>query len=684
MIRLFSRFVIVLLFAAPEVFAQETPAVRLHPGRPVSDSLSSDDVHTYAIDLDAGQFVYGEANQKTVDVVVTLYAPDKSVITKIDGPAVGPEVLQFESETAGEYRIEVAPFEKAQGRYTIELQRVEPLAKTPEARVDQLMAAFDGDDVPGGVVAVIKDGEIVFSESYGMANLTHSIPFSVETRTNIGSTSKQFTAFAIALLEAQGKLSLDDDIREHIPELPDFGKTVTLRHLLTHTSGYREFLNTLALTGRRLDEGDFVARDELIDIVKRQPALQNDPGAEWNYNNTGFGLLTVVVERVTGETFPAWMKDNVFRPLGMNDTFVRSHQAEIISNSAQGYTPAEDGGYRNAGDLGGAMGAGGIYTTVGDLAKWIRNFETAEVGGDSVIQAMTAPFVLTGGDTTSYGLGLFVDEQRGLERIQHGGADIAHRSMLMYFPEIDGGVITLSNNSTFPGGIPQEVAEAFFEEQMDPADAEPADTESATAEVFDPKSYDPQTFDDVAGSYALDAAPNFVMTFMREDSTLYTQATGQPRVEIVPTSDSTFKLLVVDASLTFHREADGSVTSLTLHQNGDHRAHRIDDAGDELTAAEYEAYAGVYYSEELEIYYALAMEDSALVLRHRRLDDIKLNPTKKDVFSGGFPVAEVSFERDKDGRVTGFTVSNVRTRGVRFERVSDTTSAASAAPAQND
>jgi CubicO group peptidase (beta-lactamase class C family) len=216
----------------------------------------------------------------------------------------------------------------------------------------QLFARFDRPGVPGAVVGVVRDGELVFARGYGRASLRHDVPFTTRTPTNIGSTSRQFTAFAIQLRAERGALSLDDDVREHLPELKDFGKTVTVRHLLTHTSGYREFLNLLAMGGRRLDY-DYVDRSELVDIVQRQPELQNAPGAEWNYNNTGYGLLAEIVAKVGGMPFPAWMRENVFEPLGMDDTMVRTEPGTIVPGAAMGYVQGR-GGFQEASDLGGA------------------------------------------------------------------------------------------------------------------------------------------------------------------------------------------------------------------------------------------------------------------------------------------------------------------------------------------
>lgn len=657
------------ILGSPDLHAQEAPArepTRLSVGQVLADSLPPEGSHIYLAELGADWFVYGEAHQETLDVAVEITGPDGERVARVDGPSRGPELFQFDTEAAGDYRIEVEPVEEETGRYTLALIRAEPVATEADARVDQLMARYERQDAPGGVVGVVRNGELVFARAYGMANLTHDVPFTSGTLSNIGSTSKQFTAFAIALLAHRGALSLDDDIREHVPELPEFDHTVTLRNLLTHTSGYREFLNTLALAGRRIDQGDHIERDELIRIVQRQPELQNEPGTEWNYNNTGFGLLTLVVERITDQPFPEWMEENVFEPLEMEHTVVRAHPRQIIPNSAQGYVPADGGGWREAGDLGAAMGAGGIYTTVADLARWIDNLETARLGGEDVIETMTTRFVLTDGDTTDYGLGLMIDEHRGVRRIHHGGADIAHRSMLAYYPALDGAIFTLSNNATFSGNIPWKIAEAFFGEAMEPEGEGPVTGDEGD---FDPESYDPEDFDDFTGRYELEGAPGFVLTFSREDDELYTRATGQPQLEIVPTSDSTFALTGVEASVTFHRNEDGGVESLTLHQNGDHPARRLEEETWEPSQTELEGFAGRYFSEEILTFYALEVVEEALVLRHPRFDDMRLEPTEEDEFHGSFPVAEIRFERDEAGEVVAFHASNGRTRGVRFDKV---------------
>lgn len=467
------------------------------------------------------------------------------------------------------------------------------------------------------------------------------------------------------LLAERGEFSLDDDLRLYIPELPDFGETITIRHIITHTSGFREFLNLLLMTGRRLDHGDYVDPSEIIQVVQHQPALQNPPGAEWNYNNTGYGLAAVIVERTSGQNFPDFMQGSIFKPLGMTQTLVRPTPEHIVKYRAEGYTQLPDGNYAEVGNLSGAIGAGGIYSTVADLQRWVENFSNPKVGSPEIFEEMMTSYVLKDGESTGYGFGFFIDEQGGLTRVHHGGADIAHRSMLAYYPGINAGITTLSNHAAFDGSIAFKLAEAFFSDDMD---LEGKETTAGQEAQFDIESYDEQTFDELVGRYALDAMPDFILMFTREDNKLYIQATGQSKLEIIPTSETTFDLTQVNASLVFHRNAEGYVDSLTLNQGGERHATRLDTKAWEPMADELDIFTGRYFSAEIETFYSLTMKEDQLILQQRRMEQIDLTPAEVDSFSGG--AFTLSFERDRSGRVIAFYLSNVRTRGVRFARQS--------------
>lgn len=655
----------------PAPFASDAAAqvTQLRAGRTVRGALSEGDTARYTVELGDDYFVYGEVNQISVDVAVRILGPDGNQRGRFDGLGRGGERFFRQTNAAGAHTIEVIPVEDETGEYAITLHRAEPLETDPKKLTDQLMSPYGGDDSPGAAVQVWRGGRTLYSKAYGMANLAYHIPFETDTRTNIGSTSKQFTAFAILLQAERGLLSLDDDIRKYIPELPEFEETITIRHIITHTSGLREFVNLILMSGRQVMHGDWIDRSELIDVVQRQPALQNVPGTEFNYNNTAFGLAALIVERTSGQDFDVFMKENVFQPLGMTRTMVRRTPEQIVPDNSEGYTPGKDG-YRQVGDLGASTGAGGIYSTVEDLQKWVENFSNPRVGTREMLDQMMTSFVLADGEETGYGFGLFIDDQRGLRRIHHGGADLAHRSQLVYYPEIDAGITAQSNHASFNSNVAFQIAAAFFDDAMESEAVAPADPEGA---AFDPESFDPEDFDDFVGRYALDAATSVILTFSREGGAFYIQVSGQPRTGIEPTSDSTFTLTAVDASVVFHRNEEGEVDGVTLNQNGENHATRLEDDGDaewEPTLKDLEDFVGRYFSEELETFYTIALEEEALVVRHRRADDAELTPGEVDTFSGGG--LTFSFERDRNGRVIGFYASNGRTRDVRFELIGTT------------
>ena len=660
--------VFALILTAGEISAQPT---ELRRGRTLSGSLAAGDTARYTFEVGADDFILGEVNQISVNLTIRVLDPDGQQRARFGGLGRGHQRFGGQTSSAGTYTVEVfatGDDAEASGDYEITLLKREDVATDPKKLTDQMMARFDGDHSPGAAVRVWRDGETLYSKTYGMANLTYGIPFEPDTRTNIGSTSKQFTAFAIMLQAERGLLSLDDDIRTHIPELPEFDHTVQVRHLITHTTGLREFLNLLRMTGRRLDRGDWIGRSEIIEIVQRQPKLQNVPGAEWNYNNTAFGLAATIVERTSGQDFHVFMRENVFGPLGMTGTMVRPSVRHMVANMSEGYTPTPDG-YMQIGDLGGAVGAGAMYSTLADLQTWVENFANPRVGTRGSLDEMMTSFVLNDGEESGYGYGLFIDEQGGLKRVQHGGADVAHRSMLVYYPEINAGITTQSNHAQFNSNVTFELAEAFFGDEMELEEEGEGDEEGAD---FDAESYDPEDFDEFVGRYPLDAAPTFVLTFTREGETFYAQATGQQRLEIVPTSDSTFRLLAVEASVTFVRGEDGQVEGAILHQNGQNQpATRLgdDEMPEEWAPSEDDLadYAGRFYSEELETFYTFAVEEGELVMHQRRLGDVTLAPGEEEHFTGGN--LTFVFERDRNGVVIGFYLSNVRTRDVRFGRV---------------
>ena len=644
------------LLCAGAANAQQAPQLKL--GTPARATLAANDTLRYALDLPKGRFIAGRVDQDSVDATVTITGPDGKRVQGATHVGRGaPEAFAFATDTAGRYVIAVTSAKAGKGgAVRVQLTRSEPVATTPEGKVAQA-AALLYKDTPGAVVGVIKWGKLVFAKGYGSADLSHDIPFTPETPTNIGSSTKQLTGFALALLASRGKLSLDDPVQKYIPELKTFDKPITVRHLLTHTTGYREFINTLLIEGRQVLEGDYIAPDEAIKVINRQPTLQNEPGAEFNYNNSAFSLASIVIERVSGRPYAEFMRDEIFLPLGMTKTWVRANPGQIIPNRTVGYIPG-DFGFREVRALYGSAGAGGIYTTPGDVAKWMHNWKTAQLGGPAVVKEATTSFVLNSGKPSVYGYGIFLDSIRGLRRWQHGGNDVAHSSTFVYYPDLDAGYVVFSNYQGVPGNLANVVQDAFFGQYMKAA---PARATAAGSEAVDVPTATLQRY---AGRYEMTTLGGMLLTVEQQGGQLRLELPGQPALPLRPTSTTAFEVVGAPATITFNAAADGTVDGITFHQDGDHPGKHVVEKPVDLAS-----YTGRYYSEELETFYDLSVEKGQLVIHHRRFGTEVLTHTTDDSFSGALPVSSVVFKRDAQGNVTGFEAGNGRARGIVFTKV---------------
>lgn len=543
-----------------------------------------------------------------------------------------------------------------------------------EAAVDSLMSRWDRDDSPGAVVGVVRDGEVVFAKGYGMANLPHAVPNTAGTLFNIGSVSKQFTAFALVLLEARGELSLDDPVREHLPELPEFDDVVTLRHVLTHTSGYRETYGMGMLAGMPPGESRY-PREGALGVVQRQTELEFPAGSKFQYNSSAYVLLAMVIERVTGEPFPGWMDENVFDPIGMDRTVVEPDVEAVIPGAADSYTDAEGGGYLTGFGNRAYWGAADIYTTVADLAKWVENLDTGEVGGRAVQQRMRERFVLSSGDTLSYALGVGVAQHRGLERLQHGGSQAGYRAFLSFYPELDAGVVVMSNyDGVDATTLGERVEGIFFGDRLEPVEREAVATGGEDEGPDAPQTVSmgtvpTETLDELAGSYRIPNGPP--VTVEREGGRLRARLGDRDWFGLDPLSDTVFAVAAADAAegdrIAFHTSPDGRVEGATAHING--RPIPMSRTQWSPGPNDLADFTGRYLSPEIETVYTLHVRDGRLVAGHRWNPPLPLAPVEPDVFVGTEQPLRVEFQRDPDGAVSGFRTSLGRTTDVWFERL---------------
>lgn len=528
--------------------------------------------------------------------------------------------------------------------------------------VDQVFAFWDNDNSPGVAVAVVKDGSIIYKKGYGLANLEYDVPISPSSVFHIASVSKQFTVFSILLLEKQGKLSLDDNIRKHIPEVPDFGKTITLRHLASHTSGLRDQWNLLSMAGWRLD--DVITKEQILKLVSRQKELNFDPGEEYLYCNTGFTLLAEVVARVSNMSFAEFTAKHIFEPLKMSNTLFYDDHQKIVKNRAYSYYYAP-GGYKKSVLNYANVGATSLFTTVEDLSLWSMNFSNHTIGDSTIFNQMNTPAVLNNGKTFGGALGQFVGDYKGLKEIQHGGADAGYRSYLTRFPSENFAVIVFSNSAQFnSGSMAHKVVDIYLKDKLK---VEPKKEEAEKPAPTEAVAVDQNTLETYVGDFELQ--PGFVITITEKNGELTAQATGQAALQLNALSKTEFKVKGVEAKVEFIPNEGKKIKAIKLHQGGQireaPRVNKFDKAAVRLSD-----FSGEFYSEELATTYHFTVVDDNLVAKHIRLSDFKLNAVKKDMFNGeAWFFGQVEFIRDSNDLITGCKVSNGRVRNLYFKKV---------------
>lgn len=632
----------------------------------VSSKFDTSEKHQYTINLNKNQFVFFKLLQKGIDLKVTTYNNQKEKLEEFDSPnhRNGYELFTITSDNKGEYLLEIESIDEKNhvGEYELSIQSIKPKAIKPNEQVDQLFAQWDTDNTPGAAVAIIKDGAIIYKKGYGLANMEYNIPVSPNSVFHIASVSKQFTVFSILLLEKQGKLSLDDDIRKYIPEVPDFGKKITLRHLASHTSGLRDQWNLLSMAGWRMD--DVITKEHILKLVSKQKELNFNPGEEFVYCNTGFTLLAEVVSRISKVSFAEFTKTSIFEPLNMSSTLFYDDHEKIVQNRAYSYQNAP-GGYKKSVLNYANAGATSLFTTVEDLSLWAMNFNNIKVGDSTIINKMNKPSMLNNGKTIGGALGQFVGTYKGLKEIQHGGADAGYRSYLTRFPDENFAVVVFSNSAEFNADkIAHQVVDIYLKDKLKKEDKPNEPKKDIAPGVF---VVDPNIFKTYVGEFEL--RPGFIITVSTADNELFVQATGQPKFALNPTSNTAFLVKGVDAKIEFIPNEGKNIKLLKLHQGGQiMEAPRLKEF--DKSAVSLSDFSGKFYSEELSTTFHFNVVENKLVASNSRLSDFNLSPVKEDIFNGeAWFFGQVEFIRNSEKIITGFKVSNGRVRNLYFEKI---------------
>jgi len=345
-------------------------------------------------------------------------------------------------------------------------QRKAQYSDTQLQQIDSLFVSWNQPNHPGGSIGIQQNGKFIYYKAFGLANMEYLVPNTPNTAYNIASVSKQFTSMGILLLDQWGRLSIDEDIRVYLPELPDFGEKVTLRHCMHHTSGMRSLHALLGMAGWR--EDDARTNADLFRFMKQQKDLNFKPGAEYLYCNTGYMLMADIIERLTGEKFADWMHKNVFLPLGLTETYVEAEYNRIVSNNATSYNGSAKSGFSRATEYWGYVGSGNIHSTTQDLLNWMNNFHTPKSGWEPIFAKMKTVDLLNNGDTLHYAFGVDTKAYKGVKRIGHGGAIGGFRSNAVTFPDHQLSIVVLTNfSSANAGGKVNQIADVLLGKKAD-------------------------------------------------------------------------------------------------------------------------------------------------------------------------------------------------------------------------
>jgi CubicO group peptidase (beta-lactamase class C family) len=513
-----------------------------------------------------------------------------------------------------------------------------------ERAFEKVTRAYVG-PAPGCAAAVSLNGETVFEKAFGLADLEHNVSNTPQTIFESGSVAKQFTAAALVLLQQDGKLSIDDPVRKYIPELPDYGSPLTIRHLLNHTSGVRDWGTVLGLTGA--GRGDrVISQDLALDVITHQRGLDFTPGSEYSYSNSGYNLAAIIVERVSKQKFPAFVEERLFKPLGMTNSSWRDDYQRIVPGRAQAYARQGNEPWRLNMPFMNVYGNGGMLTTVGDWMKWNAMLDSQSLGAP-LVSALETQGVLNDGRKIAYALGLTVDKYKGLKDVSHGGATAGYQTFLARYPDNKVSVGVMCNGtSPGAGGI----------------------AASITDEIFAPFPETPKTD---AAKVSEDELKKFVGIWRNEKThapARFVIENGVSRwsgARLVPMGGGQFTAGGNQLKFTFDKD-DKPVSAETVDSDGEVRRF-VPEQEWKPTPADLASFKGDWFSEEAGATLTFAVDADKAFIKQRPATSLPMQPLYKDHFTVQGYI--VWFTRDKNGKVNGMHVGASRMRDMPFVRV---------------
>jgi CubicO group peptidase (beta-lactamase class C family) len=523
----------------------------------------------------------------------------------------------------------------------------------PSDKVDELLATYDFNNGPGLSLAVMKDGAVVYKNGLGIANLEYGIPITTSTVFQVASISKQFTAFSILLLEQEGKLSIDDDIRKYLPEMPDYGHKITLRHLANHTSGIRENTDLAYLIGT--SESDLLSNDDAVRLITNQKGLNFIPGEKFEYCNSGYILLAEIVKRTSGQSFAEFTKSRIFHPLNMNNSQFVDAPETIIKNRAYSYYQSDNTYYKSILNHS-FVGSTGLNTTAEDLSLWALNFEKKTIGNDAIFNKMKEKSRLNNGELIPYGLGIENQTYKGLDVIFHGGGIGRYGSRILIIPKYNFAIVYMCNSFDFhPFDIVYPIIDYYL-----------ADKEIIPSTPTINKA----SLQKFVGDYEI--LTGLIFTFSVENDTLYQQTKGdENKVKLLQTSDNEFTYPNYAHSKFVFEETVGQHSTALKWQIADfsYSGTRKDIKEFDKEKINVQELSGLYYNAELNTNYNLVVKENNLFATHSKNGEVPLTAYQPDVFVGGIGAIEII--RNDQKKVIGFNLSTQRIKAIRFDKINE-------------
>ena len=533
------------------------------------------------------------------------------------------------------------------------------VAPSASAQMDKLFDFWNRLDQPGFAVAVVKDGQVAYEKVFGLACQEHLVALTPNSLFNTSTLAEIFVGQAVAMLEKQGKLSPDDDVRKFIPELPDFGTPVKLRHLLFHSSGLRDWLPVVQLTGRDNEE---LTLEKVLSIVKSQKQLAFPPGSRAQYSSTDYDLLAETVKRVTGKPLSEWAWENIFKPLKMTRTLFRDNCRAVLDDQAFSYNFTRQEYFRGIDNLS-LAGSHSLFASIAELAKWLQNVEAGPADGQDIFAKMFAPGGLNDGRPSNFGYGFNLGTRAGLRMVSRTGTWAGSGAILNYFPDRKFGFVVLANwDYTAVDGFAGDIMDIYL-----PVPAPPAPVKKSAPAPPAKKSVkvSPAKLDQYIGDYRL--GPRQVIAISRTGDELYLSVPGQ-KFPLTALSETEFLLEIAQARIMFQKNKEGQVQEFLWKQAGAEQiAPKIVLA--RPTPEQLQEFSGAYVNEEVNLRLGVELRGAGLVLFPPGQAEVRLIPDEKDRFTSGaraFPM--VAFQRDAQNRVTGFTIESDPVRDLVFKK----------------